>query len=89
MATTSNSKLPSTPAIYQIIYTDNIVSLIERSDKLIFLISRSFLSSEWAQYDLCMGELKCFEEKKNLMVLVFIEDIPKRELPRSLRWHGM
>ena len=65
--------------------TDNIVSLIERSEKLIFLISRRFLASEWALYELRMGELKCFEEKKNLMILIFVEDIPRRELPRSLR----
>ncbi|CAH1796436.1 unnamed protein product [Owenia fusiformis] len=64
---------------------DNIVDSIHQSRKLIFVITEKFIKSQWCGFELEMANLRQFDEKRNLVVLIFLEAIPKKKLPRKIR----
>lgn len=64
---------------------DNIAAFIGKSDRIIILLSKNFLASGWTEYELRMAEARCFQERKNLIILIFMEEIPNRDLPRTLQ----
>ncbi|KPP60030.1 toll-like receptor 22 precursor-like [Scleropages formosus] len=59
---------------------DNIVDGIYGSRKTICLISRYYLESEWCSREIQLASFRLFDEKKDVLVLVFLEDIPPRQL---------
>ncbi|CAH1789325.1 unnamed protein product [Owenia fusiformis] len=63
---------------------DNIVDSIKESRKMMFIISKRFIESQWCAFELEMAHLRQFEEKKNLIVLIFLEKIPKKKLPKKI-----
>ncbi|CAH1775240.1 unnamed protein product [Owenia fusiformis] len=64
---------------------DNIIDSIQQSRKLIFVITEKFIKSQWCGFELEMANLRQFDEKRNLVVLIFLESIPKKKLPRKIR----
>ncbi|CAH1783725.1 unnamed protein product [Owenia fusiformis] len=64
---------------------DNIIDSIQQSRKLIFVITEKFIKSQWCGFELEMANLRQFDEKRNLVVLIFLEAIPKKKLPRKIR----
>ncbi|CAH1789762.1 unnamed protein product [Owenia fusiformis] len=64
---------------------DNIVNSINESRKLMFVITEEFIKSQWCAFELEMAHLRQFDEKKNLIVLIFLDKIPKKKLPRKIR----
>uniref|UniRef100_K7G601 TIR domain-containing protein n=1 Tax=Pelodiscus sinensis TaxID=13735 RepID=K7G601_PELSI len=59
---------------------DNIVDSIYHSRKTICVISRSYLQSEWCSLEIQLASYRLFEELKDVLVMVFLEAIPEREL---------
>ncbi|XP_075696434.1 uncharacterized protein LOC142662229 [Rhinoderma darwinii] len=59
---------------------DNIVDSIHNSRKTLCVVSRSYLRSEWCSMEMQLASYKLFDEMKDVLVLIFLEDIPKREL---------
>ncbi|XP_074837468.1 uncharacterized protein LOC142003968 [Carettochelys insculpta] len=59
---------------------DNIVDSIYNSRKTICVISRSYLQSEWCSLEIQLASYRLFEELKDVLVMVFLEAIPEREL---------
>uniref|UniRef100_A0A8C8RYL1 TIR domain-containing protein n=1 Tax=Pelusios castaneus TaxID=367368 RepID=A0A8C8RYL1_9SAUR len=59
---------------------DNIVDSIYNSRKTICVISRSYLQSEWCSLEIQLASYRLFEELKDVLVMVFLEAIPDREL---------
>ncbi|XP_074659100.1 toll-like receptor 2 type-2 [Tubulanus polymorphus] len=74
----------------------NIAQKMEKSRWVILVVSKHFLTSEWCKYELHMAELKCFDERRNVIILIFLEEIDRKALPKgvvllkkhchSLRW---
>ncbi|KAM8823268.1 toll-like receptor 22 [Spinachia spinachia] len=59
---------------------DNITDAIYGSSKTICVISRRYLESEWCSREIQVASFRLFDEQKDVLVLVFLEDIPVAEL---------
>ncbi|XP_039629803.1 toll-like receptor 13 [Polypterus senegalus] len=59
---------------------ENIVDSIYRSRKTICLISRHFLESEWCSREMQVASVRLMDEKEDVLVLVFLEDLPSAQL---------
>ncbi|KAF3836254.1 hypothetical protein F7725_028812 [Dissostichus mawsoni] len=59
---------------------DNITDAIYGSRKTICVISRKYLESEWCSREIQVASFRLFDEQKDVLVLVFLEDIPTSQL---------
>jgi len=59
---------------------DNIVDSIYNSRKTICVISRHYLESEWCSREIQVASFRLFDEKKDVLILVFLENIPCHQL---------
>ncbi|XP_028679272.2 toll-like receptor 21 [Erpetoichthys calabaricus] len=59
---------------------DNIVDSIYNSRKTICVVSRQYLRSEWCSLEIQMASYRLFHEMKDVLILIFLEKIPNREL---------
>ncbi|XP_060640199.2 toll-like receptor 13 [Anolis sagrei] len=64
---------------------DNIVESIHNSRHTICVISRSYLRSEWCSMEIQLASYRLFDELKDVLVPVFLEEIPERELSAYYR----
>ncbi|KAM9332657.1 uncharacterized protein KZ484_017761 [Pholidichthys leucotaenia] len=55
---------------------DNITDAIYGSRKTICVISHRYLESEWCSREIQAASFRLFDEKKDVLILVFLEDIP-------------
>uniref|UniRef100_A0A669BL60 TIR domain-containing protein n=1 Tax=Oreochromis niloticus TaxID=8128 RepID=A0A669BL60_ORENI len=58
----------------------NITDAIYSSRKTICVISGSYLQSEWCSREIQMASFRLFDEKKDVLILLFPEKIPARQL---------
>ncbi|KAM4719066.1 uncharacterized protein FYW61_016622 [Anableps anableps] len=56
--------------------TENITDAIYGSRKTICVISRRYLESEWCSREIQAASFRLFDEQKDVLILVFLEDIP-------------
>ncbi|XP_078507445.1 uncharacterized protein LOC144767964 [Lissotriton helveticus] len=59
---------------------DNIVDSIYNSRKTICVISSSYLRSEWCSLEIQLASYRLLDQRKDVLVLVFLEKIPERDL---------
>ncbi|XP_051740044.1 toll-like receptor 13 [Ctenopharyngodon idella] len=59
---------------------DNIVNGIYSSRKTICVISHHYLESEWCSREIQVASFRLFDEKKDVLILVFLEHIPSHQL---------
>uniref|UniRef100_A0A3Q3BS30 Toll-like receptor 22 n=1 Tax=Kryptolebias marmoratus TaxID=37003 RepID=A0A3Q3BS30_KRYMA len=59
---------------------ENITDAIYGSRKTICVISRHYLQSEWCSREIQMASFRLFDEQKDVLILLFLEDIPSRHL---------
>uniref|UniRef100_A0A087XZ86 Toll-like receptor 22 n=1 Tax=Poecilia formosa TaxID=48698 RepID=A0A087XZ86_POEFO len=59
---------------------ENITDAIYGSRKTICVISRSYLQSEWCSREIQMASFRLFDEQKDVLVLLFLENIPAHHL---------
>nr|AFC95889.1 toll-like receptor 22 [Siniperca chuatsi] len=55
---------------------DNITDAIYGSRKTICVISRRYLESEWCSREIQVASFRLFDEQKDVLILVFLEEIP-------------
>ncbi|KAM4719068.1 uncharacterized protein FYW61_016625 [Anableps anableps] len=55
---------------------DNITDAIYGSRKTICVISRRYLESEWCSKEVQTASFRLFDEQEDVLILVFLEDIP-------------
>ncbi|KAH8379458.1 hypothetical protein KR009_005100 [Drosophila setifemur] len=65
---------------------DNIISCMDRSYSLMLIISSKFLLSHWCQFEMYLAQHRIFEASKEHLILVFLEDIPRRKRPKTLQY---
>ncbi|XP_023128625.2 toll-like receptor 13 [Amphiprion ocellaris] len=56
---------------------DNITDAIYGSRKTICVISRRYLDSEWCSKEIQAASFRLFDEQKDVLILVFLEEIPR------------
>ncbi|XP_030596973.1 toll-like receptor 13 [Archocentrus centrarchus] len=59
---------------------ENITDAIYSSRKTICVISHHYLQSEWCSREIQMASFRLFDEKKDVLILLFLEEIPARQL---------
>ncbi|XP_041665332.1 toll-like receptor 13 [Cheilinus undulatus] len=59
---------------------ENITDAIYSSRKTICVISQSYLQSEWCSREIQMASFRLFDEKKDVLILLFLEEIPSHQL---------
>ncbi|KAH8361518.1 hypothetical protein KR084_006908 [Drosophila pseudotakahashii] len=65
---------------------DNIISCMDRSYSLMLIISSKFLLSHWCQFEMYLAQHRILEVSKEHLILVFLEDIPRRKRPKTLQY---
>ncbi|KAL7891684.1 hypothetical protein AOLI_G00011600 [Acnodon oligacanthus] len=60
--------------------TDNIIDGIYNSRKTICLITQNYLRSNWFSQEIQVATFRLFDERKDVLILIFLEDIPTRHL---------
>lgn len=61
---------------------DNIIDSIEKSRKTIFVLSESFVRSEWCKYELDFSHFRLFDENNDAAILILLEPIDKKAVPQ-------
>ena len=64
---------------------DNILESIETSHKTMLILSPGFAQSEWCYFEMRMAQDHLFRQKRNLLLLVLLHEIPDNDMPRVLR----
>ena len=64
---------------------DNINYNINRSKKIIFVISSSFLKSRWGKYELEMARMHMFQQNREMLIVIILEDMSINRMPTRLR----
>jgi hypothetical protein len=64
---------------------DNIIDAINTSKKIIFVISSSFLESDWGQYELDMARMHMFQQNREMLIVIILEDMSIRRMPARLQ----
>uniref|UniRef100_A0A3Q3NQK3 Uncharacterized LOC110002071 n=1 Tax=Labrus bergylta TaxID=56723 RepID=A0A3Q3NQK3_9LABR len=59
---------------------ENIMDAIYSSRKTICVISRNYLQSEWCSKEFQMASFRLFDEQKDVLILLFLEEIPAQQL---------
>ncbi|KAJ3581148.1 hypothetical protein NHX12_016993 [Muraenolepis orangiensis] len=59
---------------------ENITDVIYGSRKTICVISHDYLASEWCSREIQVASFRLFDEQKDVLILVFLEDIPMQQL---------
>ncbi|XP_035849347.1 LOW QUALITY PROTEIN: toll-like receptor 13 [Sander lucioperca] len=59
---------------------ENITDAIYGSRKTLCVITRRYLQSEWCSREIQMASFRLFNEQKDVLVLLFLEEIPAHQL---------
>ncbi|XP_039677457.1 toll-like receptor 13 [Perca fluviatilis] len=68
---------------------ENITDAIYGSRKTICVISRHYLQSEWCSREIQMASYRLFDEQDDVLILLFMEDIPACELSLYYRMRSL
>ncbi|XP_048458362.1 toll-like receptor 2 [Rhincodon typus] len=60
---------------------NNIIDCISKSYKTIFILSKHFVQSEWCHYEFFFAHQQIFDDKKDSLILLLLEPIPKNSIP--------
>ncbi|NWW70124.1 TLR22 protein, partial [Climacteris rufus] len=61
---------------------DNIIDSIEKSPKTLFVLSEHFVQSEWCKYELDFSHFRLFDENNDAAILVLLEPIQSKAIPK-------
>ncbi|XP_070567331.1 toll-like receptor 2 type-1 [Ptychodera flava] len=64
---------------------ENILNSIENSHKTMLVLSPGFAESEWCYFEMRMAQSDLFEDKRDVLMLVLLEEIRDDQMPRVLR----
>ncbi|GAA6231141.1 toll-like receptor 13 [Lates japonicus] len=68
---------------------ENITEAIYGSRKTICVISQNYLQSEWCSREIQMASFRLFDEHKDVLILLFLEDIPAQQLSPYYRMRSL
>ncbi|XP_058170221.1 toll-like receptor 13 [Anopheles ziemanni] len=65
---------------------ENIIHCMDQSRTLLLVISERFLLSHWCQFEMHLAQHRLLETRREHLILVILEDIPKIKRPRTLQY---
>jgi len=63
----------------------NIIDAINTSKQIIFVISSSFLESDYGQYELDMARMHIFRQNREMLIVILLEDMSISRMPPRLQ----
>ena len=64
---------------------ENFTDFLSRSHKVIIIVSNNYLESIWCRFEIGNAQLKMYEENRNLLIFILLDDLKKNDLPRVFR----
>jgi hypothetical protein len=52
----------------------------------VLVISQSFLRSQWCQFELHLAQHRLLETRREELILLFLEEIPRMKRPKTLQY---
>ncbi|XP_006825331.1 toll-like receptor 4 [Saccoglossus kowalevskii] len=65
---------------------DNIIDAVQKSRKTAFILTKSFVESEWCYFELEMVRQQMFDEHRDLAILIMKENVPTGDMPGLLKY---
>ncbi|XP_058832422.1 toll-like receptor 6 isoform X2 [Topomyia yanbarensis] len=65
---------------------ENIIYCMDKSRTLLLVMSESFLLSHWCQFEMHLAQHRLLETRREQLILVLLEDIPKSKRPKTLHY---
>lgn len=62
---------------------DNIMDAIDKSHRTLFVLSQHFVRSEWCKYELDYTHFRLFDHNDDTVVLILLEPIDKKTIPKK------
>lgn len=66
--------------------TENIVDFVDKSRKVVVVVSRNYLQSQWCLYEMNLAYHRLIESGRKSFVVVLLEDIPSSLRTKSLNY---
>uniref|UniRef100_A0A1B6HXK5 TIR domain-containing protein n=1 Tax=Homalodisca liturata TaxID=320908 RepID=A0A1B6HXK5_9HEMI len=63
---------------------ENIIECMDRSRALLLIVSSAFVRSKWCQFEMHLAQYRLIETLRDQLVLVLLEDIPRKSRPQTL-----
>src|SRR6218665_1492466 len=63
----------------------NVISSIEQSRKVLFIVSNAFAASQWCHFELIMVQTRMLENDRDNLVLILLEEIDDENLSPRLK----
>lgn len=65
---------------------ENIIMGMDRSRTIVLIISGFFIKSQWCQFEMHLAQHRLLETCREELVLVLLEEIPRRKRPKTLHY---
>ncbi len=65
--------------------TENIVESVLNSRKTILVLTPSFVQSYWCDYELQMARMRCFEEGRDIIIVIMLQPVDAASMNHTLR----
>ncbi|EAT36163.2 AAEL011734-PA, partial [Aedes aegypti] len=65
---------------------ENIIYCMDQSRTLLLVMSESFLLSHWCQFEMHLAQHRLLETRREQLILVLLEDIPKVKRSKTLQY---
>lgn len=62
---------------------DNIIGCVEYSYKMLFVLTKHFVQSEWCKYELFFAHHRAISVQQDSLVFILLEPIPADSLPKK------
>ena len=79
LCTSGRDFIPGKPIV------QNIADCITNCSRLIFVVTRQFLESDWCIFEVEMALQKILDDRQGLMILLFLENIKRKDLPKQMQ----
>ena len=64
---------------------ENVMEAVHGSRKVIMVLSSTFLDSEWCELELEVAQMRSFDERRELIIPIVLEDLPVHKMSRNMR----
>lgn len=64
---------------------DNIADCIAQSRKIILVLSRTMMTSDWCLFETRLAQRKFLNDDNGSLIIIMLENIQKKDMPHSLR----
>ena len=65
--------------------TENIITAIESSRRVILVLTPNFVESKWCEYEFQLAHVRSVKEEKNFLIIVVLEEVDQENLDKALK----